>query len=636
MTADAYIAAVAFYHAGVTLLACLLAAVLGRAALDLLGLRLAEPGTGMAQEPSPRATVALLPQAFPAGLRWFFWMTTGWALWNSLLFLLGLAGLLRADMVAGLTALLVGLGLTYAWRVRGSVASASASGGFHMKWTRLDALELWGFACLLVGLTWWCIRPPGMWDDTSYHLPYARHYLEAAGITINPDLRFPLFPHHPQLMFAVGLMGGSEVYAQVLAGAVPMSLTALGLFSLARRAGRSWPAGALALAVLAPFKPLSEAMGYAYVDHLLMLWVWAALACLWMAAEQARARAPWPWVILCAFFAGTAASTKTFGGLCAFLIGLAVLFMPGLGWRSAWRYALVVLLVGGGWYLRSFVISGDPFHPLGGNLFGHYLWNAQDLAAQHQEKATLGVSRSLLALPQSLQAAGLTALAFALLAPCRACLRQQPAVWGILGVLVAFTLIWHTSTQVARYIGPVLPAAAFMVGLLATAGSEVRNPRWSRVSVAASPGVARVLALAGAAVAVVAAAVQWPEMDQRLRAWDVAVQARPGAALFREAAARIPTHGRVLVQLGYENAVYFFPARVVGDWFGPGRYAAMLRCAEVCRPLPEGELVALLQQHKARMAAINTARFPAAAEDYAGRFSVVSRSADGFLLVLKD
>jgi hypothetical protein len=92
----------------------------------------------------------------------------------------------------------------------------------------------------------------------------------------------------------------------------------------------------------------------------------------------------------------------------------------------------------------------------------------------------------------------------------------------------------------------------------------------------------------------------------------------------------------VLVQLGYENAVYFFPARVVGDWFGPGRYAAMLRCAEVCRPLPEGELVALLQQHKARMAAINTARFPAAAEDYAGRFSVVSRSADGFLLVLKD
>ena len=636
MTAGAYVATVAVYHAGVALLACLLAALLGRAALDLAGLRLAEPGTDRTPGPSPVTATAHLPHALPAGLRWFFWMTTGWALWNSLLFLLGLTGLLRAATVAGLTALLVGLGLVHAWRLRRSLASSSSMGSSHMKWTRLDALELWGFACLLVGLTWWCIRPPGMWDDTSYHLPYARHYLEAAGITINPDLRFPLFPHHPHLMFAVGLMGGSEVYAQVLAGAVPMSLTALGLFSLARRAGRSWPAGVLALAVLAPFKPLSEAMGYAYVDHLLMLWVWAALACLWMAAEQARARAPWPWVILCALFAGTAASTKTFGGLCAFLIGLAVLFMPGLGWRSAWRYALVVLLVGGGWYLRSFLISGDPFHPLGGNLFGHYLWNAQDLAAQHQEQATHGVSRSLFALPQSLQAAGLTALAFALIAPCRAYLRRQPAVWGFLGVLLAFTLIWHTSTQVARYIGPVLPVAAFMVGLLATVNPEVRSPRWGRVSVAFSPGAARVLLLVGAGLAVVAAAVQWPGMAQRLRTWEMTVQARPGAPLFRKAAALIPTHGPVLVQLGYENAAYFFPGRVVGDWFGPGRYAAMLRCAEVCRPLPEAELVALLQQHKARMVAINTARFPALAEDYAGRFSVVSRSADGFLLVLKN
>jgi hypothetical protein len=636
MTAGAYITAVALYHAGVALLACLVAAVLGRATLDLLGLRLADPGVDAALVPATATAAVQLQQAFPAGLRWFFWMATGWALWNSLLFLLGLVGLFTAASVAGLTALLTGLGLVHAWRVRGSLASSSGMGGSLMKWTRLDLLELWCFACLLVALTWWCVRPPGMWDDTSYHLPYARHYLEAAGFTINPDLRFPLFPHHPQLMFAVGLMAGSEVYAQVLAGALPMSLTALGLFSLARRAGGSWAAGVLALAVLAPFKPLSEAMGYSYVDHLLMLWVWAALACLWMAAEYPRAQASWPWVILCGFFAGTAASTKTFGGLCAFLIGLAVLFMPGLGWRAAWRYALVVLLVGGGWYMRSFLISGDPFHPLGGNLFGHYLWNAQDLAAQYQEQATHGVSRSLLALPQSLQAAGLTALAFALLAPCRACLRRQPAVWGILGVLVAFTLVWHTSTQVARYIGPVLPAAAFMVGLLATVNPEVRPLRWGRVSAAVSPGVARVLVLAGAGLAFVAAAAQWPGMAQRLRTWDVAVQARPGAALFREAAARIPTHGRVLVQLGYENAAYFFPGRVVGDWFGPGRYAAMLRCADVCRPLPEGELESLLKQHDARMVAINTARFPALAQDYAARFSLVSRSADGFLLVLKD
>ena len=622
------IAEVAVYHAFSALLGCVIAAALGRALLDRLGLKL--PG----QEPAAASWPGGSRSASSAGLRWFFWMASGWAVWNSVLFVLGLAGLLTAGVVATVTALLAATSLAHLWRSR-QLAARLEAGPARPGAPRGDALELWGFACLLVALTWWCIRPPGMWDDTSYHLPYARHYLEGAGISMNPNLRFPLFPHHPQLMYAVGLMAGGEIHSQVLAGAVPVALTALGLFSLARHACGSWVAGALSLGVFAQFAPLGEALGYAYVDHLLMLWVWAALLCLWMASQADGHAAQLPWVWLCALFAGTAASTKTFGGLCAFLIGLAVLLIPRLRGRAAWRYALAVSIVGGGWYLRSFLISGDPFHPLGGNLFGHFLWNAQDLAAQHQEQSTHGVSRSVISLPQSLQAAGLAAFAVAFAVPLHPRLRRMPAVWAFLGILAAYTLVWHTSTQVARYIGPVLPLAAFLAGLW-VCGWSSRLEGGAAALLSGAGWARRVLPMGVAAALAWVPLHQWQPMSARLLSWDAWLAGRSGVTVMRVAASRIPAQGNVLLQLGFENAVYFFPGKVIGDWFGPGRYGQMIECTDVCRPLPEDALFALAERHGARMVAINTGRFPAVAKDYMTRFEVLAQTPDGLLLSLNN
>jgi len=634
MSESSYVEAVALYHAAVALCACAVAAVMGRSVLALLGPKFS-PGLSDAQAASGAGGLASdFGQPVPAGLRWFIWMTTGWAIWNSVLFGLGLAGVLTAGVVATVTALMVGLACVQLWRPGSSGGAEAVAQDCVAQGRSLSSLELWGFACLLVALTWWCIRPPGMWDDTSYHLPYARHYLEGAGISMNPHLRFPLFPHHPQLMFAVGLMAGGEVHAQVLAGAVPVALTALGLFSLARHACGSWLAGALSLGVFAQFTPLGEALGYAYVDHLLMLWVWAALLCLWMASQATGHASQLPCVWLCALFAGTAASTKTFGGLCAFLIGLAVLLIPNLRWPAAWRYALAVSIVGGGWYLRSFLISGDPFHPLGGNLFGHFLWNAQDLAAQYQEQSTHGVSRSLMYLPQSLQAAGLAAFAAAFAIPFHPRFRRMPSVWAFMGILAAYTLVWHTSTQVARYVGPVLPLAAFLAGLWAY-GWLSRLEDGAATLLSGATWTRRVLPVGVAAAMAWVPFHQWQPMSARLLSWDAWLAERSGVTVMHEAASRIPAQGNVLLQLGFENAVYFFPGKVIGDWFGSGRYGQMIECTDVCRPLPEDALFALAERHGARMVAINTQRFPAVAKDYMTRFDLLVQTPDGLLLSMK-
>ena len=123
--------------------------------------------------------------------------------------------------------------------------------------------------------------------------------------------------------------------------------------------------------------------------------------------------------------------------------------------------------------------------------------------------------------------------------------------------------------------------------------------------------------------------------SQRAAAWNATLAARPGYELFMRAGALASEHGPVLLQLGFENAVYFFGGTVVGDWFGPGRYGQMLRCTDGCRPVPAEELAAVLRRHGATMVAINTRRFPAQAQDYDSRFRVVLESPQGLLLVLK-
>lgn len=658
MSHSVYSALLGVSLAAMALAFCGAAALVGRWVTDALGLKLVAPGRP--QGPALPGSLAESLTALPWGLRAFLWMCTGLAVWNAALVVVGLAGALRPELVALLSIALVTGAVIHIWRVAArssavsspdSVLGTGSNGqpGAQDRPAEAGRLELWGFACLLTGLVWWCVRPPGMWDDTSYHLPYARHYLEQGGVVVNPWLRFPLFPHNPHLLFAVALMTGGDAHAQILAGAVPLALTALGLFSLTRHVTGSTSAGGLALGGLASFSPLREAFGYAYVDHLLMLWVWAAGVCLWLAGEATRASGPsdgrrtaWRWILLCGLMAGMAAGTKTFGGLLAFLIGLTLLVLPGLGWRAAWRYALAVSLVGGVWYVRSWLISGDPFHPLGGSVFGHYLWNAADLAAQHEEQATHGVSRSLLHLPQSLRAAGLLLLAPALLAPLLARPRQ-PMAWAFAAVLLAFTLIWHGATQVARYSGPVLPIGSFLLGCsLAWGAGRLVAAGTPPLALTSARGIRLGFGLRRAGVGLaalvmgLAAVNQWAPMQSRLRTWDDALLSRPGVQVFREAATRTPQHGTVLVQLGYENATYFFPGQVVGDWFGPGRYTQMLRCTDACRPVSADDLAAVLERHGARMVAIHAKRFAANPQDYRSRFEVAFVGADGFLLTLKD
>jgi hypothetical protein len=624
MTPSAAVLMLGLWEAVGALLVCVTSAVVGRAIMSWMGLVSLSPPPG--ELGSSLADLPLQSSSSPRALELFLWSALGLSAASAALFVLALVGQLRADVLAMVFALMLLLALVHLWRI-------DRAPGRREPWPLPlpSGLVVWGFVCLLVGLVWWSVRPPGMWDDTSYHLPYARHYLEQGGLSVNPYLRFPLFPHHANLWFAAGLMAGSDVLAQVLASAVPTALTALGVFGVCQWLLSSIRTGCLAVALLMSAAPLHEALGYAYVDHLLMLFVWAAMVALALAAQAgADARR---WIVLCGLLAGTAASTKTFGALVSVLIGFAILLMPGLRWRAAWPYALAVALSGLGWYVRSAVISGDPVHPLGGNLFGHYLWTAADLQAQHQEQATHGVARDWWRLPQGMVAAGLTLLLPAFLVPLHPRLRSVAwLAWALL--FVAYALIWHTSTQVARYMTAVLPVGAVLVAALCWSLTE---PLRSRLPVLVPLGRRAAQGLSGLVLVslVVPLVGAFDGLSVRLAQWDATLAARSGHEIMRRASALKDIHGPRLVHVGYENAVYFFEGTAVGDWFGPGRYSQMLNCAEVCRVASPERMAEVLAAHQARMLAVNTARFKFDPKEYQGQFAVLHTASDGVLLALR-
>jgi hypothetical protein len=565
---------------------------------------------------------------WPVPLRAFVCATLGMCLIISGLFVLACIGQLHTRGVAAT----LGLGLVAAfvrlWRDRDVAAQA---------WPR--ALDpVWPGALLalavLLWLVWRSVQPPGLWDDTMYQLPQARLFAQTHALAVDPYLRFPLFPYNANLLFAAALLFGNEVDAQILA-TLPLFLMGLGLLGLARHLTGSYLAGWLALLVLAGLGPVSEALGYAYVDNHLALYVWAGLVSLVLGLQAAPASRLQPvCVLLCGVFMGTAAGTKFFGVVMGAWVFLLILLNHRSLGRAWTLYLLAGSVFGLGWYVRSFLVSGDPIHPLGGAWFGHYLWTAEDLASARTEQATHGAARGWDMLWRSLQVAGLLPLMPALLAPLWRGLRGR--VWGVLyAAFLGYLAFWLLSSQVARYTAPLWAAGAFLsAAFLHSAWQAVFSGR------VASQGGGRLRSIMGWTLGLGLSALVivhgQQAFSQRAAAWNATLAARPGYELFTRAGTLAAEHGPVLMQLGYENAVYFFGGTVVGDWFGPGRYGPLLSCAQRCVVVGAQPLAEAARRYGARVVAVNASRFAIDPAAYESHFRVLHTSRDGVLLLLRE
>ncbi|MGP8231317.1 MAG: hypothetical protein ACLQL2_01440 [Methylovirgula sp.] len=467
------------------------------------------------------------------------------------------------------------------------------------------------------------VHPPGSWDDTMYHLPIARAYLEHGGIVTLPFIRFPLFPQNIELLIALGLMTGHDLGAQLFAQ-LPLYLMALSLIATSRLFFGTLVPGALAILLMVKLVPMQIILGFAYVDAGLGFFCWMAVLALALRLEANETSTDFAWPIIAGLMAGAAIGTKYFGIPLAGILGLWLLVIRR-DWKASLVFGLTALAVGGAWYFRSFIVSGDPIHPGGGNIFGFYLWDAADLAGQKKELSTHGVPPSTLDFVGALKAAGALPLllAFASLLVHG----MRPGLRLLRFVFCSYFLFWFFVVQVERYLIPIIAAGSLLsvIIFLFLDWPPALRHAWYRVP---EYGKAAFAGLVGISALAYFVDDVWPNVKLTTAAWSEEIEKRPGYALLSKANELRSSFGDRLVQVGFENGFYFFRGTTIGDWFGPGRYSQMM----LFDPL---RMKKIMQGFDARMLAVNTAHFKFDRSAYEHDFDVVMSTSDGVLLTLR-
>ncbi|MGE0640397.1 MAG: ArnT family glycosyltransferase [Thermoanaerobaculia bacterium] len=290
-------------------------------------------------------------------------------------FLLGLLGWLGRGPLLFVLVAVHGGGFAI-WR--GTLA------GLRDWWRRRDRRRTarWG-AGLLLGATPLLLLasyPPNAFDETLYHLPFARAFAATGSLPILPELRFPVFPQLAELLSAELLIFGGDTATHLVA-LVANLLTAALLLVWGRDCG-SRSVGGLAAAVWLGNPLVVYLGGTGYVEPMLALL--ATGACHAWSRWQRTGRIDW--LVLMALFAAGAADVKYLGLFFVAGLGIAVLLAPSRAattgrWRAMLVYGLTACTLLIPTYGRIALATGNPLFPYLPGLFGASDWAPHGISA---------------------------------------------------------------------------------------------------------------------------------------------------------------------------------------------------------------------------------------------------------------
>jgi hypothetical protein len=317
---------------------------------------------------------------------WALTTALGFALVGQLLLLVAMAGLLQRAVVIAVT---IGIHILAipCWR-----RWCAAARGAAVPAVRAGALVLVIAAMPGFLLT---LYPPLGFDQTMYHLPFARAFAASGTAPWLPALRFPIFPQLAELLNAAVLLLAGAVATQAtgwVALGAGLGLAYAWARDLAGDAPSARAGGWLAVGIIAgsPMAVYLAATGY--VEPLLALLVGASL----YAADRARVSGDTRWLVAAGALAGSAASVKYLG--LYFVPAAILVFVRRAPWRVVLRdlaiygaAALVALLPT---YGRIVAQTGNPLFPFYPELFGPSPWGDPSLmGARGAERWRLALTR---------------------------------------------------------------------------------------------------------------------------------------------------------------------------------------------------------------------------------------------------
>jgi hypothetical protein len=401
----------------------------------------------------------------------------GLAITGYAVFLLGVTDSLAAT---GIGFLLISLSLFSVAGWLRPIRTASTTPSGRSIW-ELSALFLLGIL-LLAGFVL-TLTPEIGKDALIYHLAVPKLYLQHLGFYFIPGNVFAGYPLLGEMHYLLALFIQNDILAKAMNYALLCGiLLGIGLFASHVLQNQQFPS--LSMLIFVSIPSVFTISHAAYNDLFVTFFTLAAIYSFFRWSEH-RLTA---WLILCGLFSGSAAACKYTALLLTPLGCLGILWLAKRSGNSAREtlrrlalYVIAATIMGSPFYLKNWIVMGNPFYPFFYGIFGGRGWDGDQARLYDLFIQNLGMGRNLLdylllPLNLSLRAKmdspefdGILGPIFLLTLPFLAALRRWETP---LRMILAYTLLtfffWASTAQQIRYLIPLLPILALVVGAILT------------------------------------------------------------------------------------------------------------------------------------------------------------------------
>ena len=387
-------------------------------------------------------------------------------------------------LLLGISALMSLMG----WKVRFSNSVKSGTENKKLSLFEVVACLLLLF-CLLFGLL--IALTPAIGNDAlTYHLGAPKLYLENHGFYFIPGKLCSNYPLNNEMLYIIGLLLGGDIAAK----GIHFAMTVFILIGMYQFTKHYLPNALFIFLPLLLFYSIPSVFvnsHMAYSDLTITFYIFLSVYAFlnWFSGKQVQ------WLVICGVLTGLSMATKYSALLLPFMGCLGILCVSRrqkIDNRQALLflglYVLSALVVGSPFYIKNWILTGNPLYPFLYPIFGGTGWD-MELSRQYDLfLKNLGMGRGLfnyLLLPWNVSFYakmnspvfdGILGPLFILTLPFAAWTKNTPAALKIAMVYCGITfLFWIASVHQIRYLIPIFPFLAIMVGYIL---GYFRSHRW--------------------------------------------------------------------------------------------------------------------------------------------------------------
>lgn len=297
----------------------------------------------------------------------------GWS-WSTIgMQTLGTLGLLRVDWLFAWVAPALIVGLVCRVRLASKDGDTSAADPTEpARWEGVAAVALVGWACLTLVLPSLMLPVKVVSDGPIYHLYFAARWWKEGRLFLvaSPfgESAATYFPANGDLWFSWLMVGwGGDRLAKI--GQAPfLPIAMLAAYGCAREVGASRSASLVASAMFAASSPM---ILFAFEANVDAIFIAGYMTAAYFILRFAQRPEDWTALILGGLAAGESLGTKSVGLVFVPPLGLAALWLVARRAGSVRRalglalgFVGAVLATSGFWFVRSALLTGNPFYPL--------------------------------------------------------------------------------------------------------------------------------------------------------------------------------------------------------------------------------------------------------------------------------